>query len=358
MTVPSFKFIKKKDKMQRTAKLLCLILGLLLLLLAGCDDKLDMEVGISACSYPCLNPDGDLLAVLVGLKVKGQDRSAVLETRPVLLKLNEKSFLKSYRQLKGWVFRDMAWRPAHDNQLYYVTYEKVFNTNSNSFGSLYDNSTEKWFKPGAGKLLKLDVNSDGNFPTVISQKDYPAILACLKWSPDGKTLAGLALNPTGQYQSIISGEFAISSDGGKSSELIGIKKAVGNPVWLNENELYLRTDKNTIVKISRGNQGYEITETLTTDFDVILTGSFQEKPVYISYPRKDENGRSLDKSRRLFVGDKLIYETENLRFNSITFSENIVLEADKKIIILNENLSLCHERELARKTHLLNFQPK
>lgn len=327
---------------------LCLILVSFLLLPAGCDDKSDMEPGISA--FSCFNSDGDILAVLVGLKVKGWDRCALSETTPFLLKLNEKSLLKSYQQLDVWVFRDMAFRPAHDNQLYYVTFEKIFGS-----GGFYEHSSGRQFKWGAGKLVMYDADSDDNITTTISQNCYPNILSCFRWSPDGKTLAGLAIRPNSHI--LNRGEFTVSFDGGMTYESTGIEM-LGYPAWLNDNELYLRTDDNTIVKVSRDGQKFKITEKLTKDFSIGLRGTFQEKLVYNASPRKDDKGKSPDKLTRVFVGDKLIYETDDPYTNAFVFKDRIVVEVkNKRLLIFDENLSMFHERRLGRKTDFLNIQP-
>ena len=330
-------------------KNLCLILGFFLLLLTGCNDKSDVEAGISSFSY--FNSDGDILAVLVGFKLKGQDRPAVLETRPVLLEFNAKSLLKSYQPLEDWVVRDMAWRPAHDNQLYYMTFEKVFNTDDNPFGSFYDNSTEKWFKRGTGNLIMFEANSDDNSSTTISQNARLNAIRCFNWSPNGKILAGSITQSNQVY-----GELVVSFDGGKTFESTEIKMA-GYPAWTNDKELYLGTSNNTILKVLWDGQNFIVKEELTKDFRIGLRGSFQEKPVYVAWPCKDDKGEYLDETRRLFVGDTLIYETKEQYPKVFVFTDNIVVEADKKVMIFDENLSVCHEKHLARKTHLLNFQP-
>lgn len=241
----------------------CLILGSFLLLLAGCDDELDVETGISAFSN--LNSDGDILAVLVGSKVKGRDRPAVSETKPVLLTLNDKSLLRSHQQIEDWVIRDMAWRPAHDNHLYYVTFGKVFGGG----GGFYEYSSGRWFTRGPGKLVMFEARSNDNATTAISQDGYPNILSCFRWSPDGAILAGLAVRPTSQM--LNSGELAVSFDGGKTCEATGIEMS-GYPAWLNNDELYLTTNRDTIARVSRDSQSFRIVEELTKDFGVRLKG--------------------------------------------------------------------------------------
>lgn len=328
---------------------LILILVLFLVLLAGCRDKSDLktEIGISSFSYP--NPDGDMLAVLVGSKVKGKDRPAVLDTNPVLLKFNDNFSLNTYRKIDDWVFRDMAWNPVHGNRLYYATFEKLYESDS---GKLYEQSSRSFFGLGAGQLLMLDSNSDDII--TISQKNYPNILSCFRWSPDGKILAGLARKP--ESQRLNSGELAVSFDGGKTSELTGINIS-SYPVWLNNKEIYVKTDNKTIARVLQDGQDFKISEILEKDCEILLNGSFQKKPVLIAYPRKDVKGNSLDKLRRLFVGNKLIYETGNPYLNVITFADQIIVEADQKVLIYDKSLSLVHEKSLKRRTHLLNFQP-
>jgi len=330
-------------------KELYLILGLFFLLL-GCEAKSDIELETGISSFSHQNPDGDILAILVGLKVKGWDRPAASETKPVLLKLKDNYSLESYQQLDDWVIGGMVWHPADDNQLYYVTFEKVFG----SGGTSYEQSSGKFFKRGIGKLLMLDTNSSNGVISTISHNSYPNILSCFRWSPDGNILAGLAIKPGSQF--IGSGELTVSFDGGKTSILTGIEMS-GSPAWLNDKELFLRND-NTIIKASLYGQSFKVTETIANDFDIILVGSFHEKPVYIAFPRKDKKGESLDKLRRLFVGDGLIYETDDPYFPVFVFTDNIVVETEKKVIIFDENFSLCHERRLDQGMHLLNFQPK
>lgn len=335
--------------MGKTKKFYYIIPCLLLLLLSGCNDESKMEVAISQNSY--LNSEGDILSFLVGLRIKGQDRPASLETRPFLLKVNEKMMLKSVRQISNdWVFRDMGWRPATGNLFYYMTFERVYGS-----GPFYEPSSNRFFKRGDGKLMMLDADSDYDAPTEISQGGFPNV-TLFHWSPDGSILAGLSTKPDSEQ--VNSGELAISYDGGKTFALTGINMH-GGPLWLNSNELYLMPDHgHTIIKVFCDGSNVRITETFSReDCQIIFNGLLDEKIVYTAYPRKDDESKPLDKSRRLFVGNELVHETNDTFFRVFTFPYNIVIESDNRILIYDENLSVCHERRLGRNTHLLNFQP-
>ncbi len=113
------------------------------------------------------------------------------------------------------------------------------------------------------------------------------------------------------------------------------------------------------MKVLRNGQDFKITETLKIeDCQISLIGVFQQKPVYIAYPRKDEDGNCLDKLRRLFVGDRLIHETDNPKTTFLTFTDTIAIEGDGRITIYDKNLSVCHERYWGQNTDLLDFCPK
>lgn len=325
--------------MQRTKKIY-LFLGLLLFSLTCCDAKkgIETEIGIGGNSY--LNPEGDVLAILVGPRVKrGAWPALAGQLQIVLLELNGESSLDNYRHIKAQdkVFRDMAWNPTDANKLYFTTFNDVLD-------------------PREGELLVLDVSSENSVVTTIKQLDvYPAISTCFNWSPDGRVLAGLARKPP--YRLVNSGELAVSYDGGRTCELTGIDM-YGNAVWLNNKELYLMMDHDhTIVKVLYDGQGFKIKETLLAEnYQISLVGCFNKKPVYVAFPRRDEKGRYLDKARRLFVGDQLVYEAD-VYLRVVVSTGKIAVEADKKVMIFDENLSVCHERRLAPKTRLLNFQP-
>ncbi|MBN1125489.1 MAG: hypothetical protein JXA82_10810 [Sedimentisphaerales bacterium] len=324
-----------------------LMLVLVLLLLSGCNDEADTETGISAFSY--LNPDGDILAILVGSKVKGWDRPAVSETKPVLLFLGDDSSRKSCQQLEEWVIRDMAWRPAHGNQLYYAAFTKIYDDS----GGYYERSTRRWFRRDEGRLVMFNATSNDNVSTVISKDGYPNILSCFRWSPDGTILAGLAIMPTNQL--LNSGVLAVSFDGGKTCEGTGIEMS-GFPMWSSNNELYVTIGQNTIAKVSWDGQRFKIVDSLKKDFDIGLKGSFRGKPVYSTSHRKDAQEKVQDRTS-LFIGDHLLYETKDPYLNVLVLTDWIAIESDKKIMLLDENFSLQHEKYLGSKTHLLNFFP-
>ena len=328
------------------------MLCLTLLFLSGCDDKVDMRACINASSY--LNAEGSTMAILVGSSVQGQDRPAVSETHPVILHLNNDFSLKKFCQLQDEVFREMDWRPNRDNCFYYVTYEKIYGSGSFS-GPFYEPSSKKWFKRGTGTLMKLDADLGCNSLVKINQDDHPVNMTCLRWSPDGSLLAGLIPKPSSELQN--SGTLAISYDGGRTSELTKIDM-YSQPVWLNNKELYLMVDHDhTIARVLCDGSDVRIAETFSQkDCQILFEGIFKGEIVYTAYPRKDEKGKYIDKSRRLFVGDRLIYETDNALFRVFVFPQNIVLEADNKILIFDKSLFVCHEKTLGLNMHILNFQ--
>jgi len=331
-------------------QVLYLMLGLSLLLSTGCNDKRDLETAIS--QYSCLNSKGDILAILIGLKIKGWDCPAALETHLVLLKLDENSSLNSYKHYGDWVFRDMAWRPGHNNHFYYTTFEKVYGS-----GFFYEPKSEKWFKRGIGRLMMLDASINNSLATQISQDGHPHIITNFQWNPNGSLLAGMAFKPLSQL--INSGELAVSYDEGRTCELTGIDMHSGL-VWLNNKELYLMTDQNhTIAKVLCDGRNVMITERFIQEScQIAFNGIFDKKLVYTAYPRKNEKGQYIDKSRRLFVGDKLIYETDNPLFRVFAFPDTIIMEADESVFIFDENLSVCHKRLLDRNIHILNYHPE
>lgn len=339
----------------------CLIMVVFFPFSVIADDKLEFETGISCISD--LNPDGDILAVLVGLKLKERDMPAVLDSKPVLLKMNKKSSLNTYQQLDDF-YDYMAWRPAHGNQLYYLTFERIYDPNATNYLEFeYEFSSKRFYKKGTCNLLMVDADSDDALQTTVSTslkddpKYYPDVMSYFDWNPNGTILAGLTINSK-LYPSDV-GEFAVSFDGGKTSKSTGIKMH-RHPFWKNNHELYLMTDHDhTIVKVLRNGQDFKITETLKIeDCQISLIGVFQQKPVYIAYPRKDEDGNCLDKLRRLFVGDRLIHETDNPKTTFLTFTDTIAIEGDGRITIYDKNLSVCHERYWGQNTDLLDFCPK
>ena len=331
-------------------RVLCLVLGPFLLVMAACDHKLPMEPGLHIFSL--LNPDGDILAVQVGLKLKNQDRPAYTEMRPVLLKLDEDSHLKSHHQLKDFVINDLAWRPGHGDQLYYATFEEVYSKDGHLIGSF-----GRRFKYANGKLVVVYASLNENPATTITQEGDLKILSGIRWSPDGKILAGLVSDSAGER--LGSGELGFSFDGGVTCESSGIKMNwLFGWQWLNNNELFIRTDQDSFAIISSDGQKFQITETIKKDFNFSLSGFFQEKPVYTAYSRKDSKGNYLDERVRLFVGDQLIYETDNPYYHTIVFEDGIIFRADDKVMVFDEHLSICHEMPLEEKTHLLNFHAK
>jgi hypothetical protein len=329
-------------------QVLYLMLRLSLLLSTGCNDNLETAIS----QYSCLNSKGDILAILIGSKIKGWDCPAALETHPVLLKLDENSSLNSYKHYGDWVFHDMAWRPGHNNHFYYTTFEKVYGS-----GFFYEPNSEKWFKRGIGRLMMLDASINNSLATQISQDSYPNIITHFQWNPNGSLLAGMAFEPSSQL--INSGELAVSYDGGRTCELTGIDMH-SDLVWLNNKELYLMTDQNhTIAKVLCDGRNVMITERFIQEsYRITFNGIFDKKLVYTAYPRENEKGQYIDKSRRLFVGDKLIYETNNPLFRVFAFPDTIILEADESVFIFDENLSVCHKRLLGRNIHILNYHPE
>lgn len=322
------------------------LVGLFLVSLSGCD-RIGKEPGLSWFSY--LNPDGDVLAVQVGLKYEGSSKPAVTDLRPVLLKLDEDSHLKSCHELKDDVLGNMAWRPGYDDLLYYSTFEEIYGEDGRLIGSF-----GRRYKYGNGKLKLVEADRDKYPTTTIVQDDSQKILSSLSWSPDGKILAGLVSDSEGDR--LGGGELGFSYDGGETCEPSGIKTG-WRVRWKNNNELFIRTGQRSFAIILRQGNKFKITETIKKDFNFGLEGFFKGKPVIVAYSREDSEGNDLDKKRRLFVGDQLIYETDNYGTHAIVCEDKIVFKADDKVMIFDESLSVCHQMPLEGK-YLLDFHPK
>lgn len=328
----------------------CSLFCLCLVLIGGCDDGSGSELGLYAYSY--MNPSGDILAILVGIKSDEQGRPAVSELKPVLLHLDEHSSLERYQQLDDFLYRgDLDWRPSYGNQLYYATYEIVYDDE----GSFMGFGGGKRFSFGEGMLVMFDADSENYLKTIISSNKYPANLQFFRWSPNGQMLAG-RVYPTGRLDR---GELAISQDGGETHELTGIEYS-GFPIWINDDELYLNSasDKNTILMVSQVGQNFTIKRNLSKDFSIFLRGVFHEKPVYTATSFSDDPTEMQGKLYKVFVGDELIHETvERLLYRDvIVCSDRIAVGTDRRVLIFDENLTVCHERLLPEKTRLLDFQ--
>lgn len=306
-------------------KYLCLILALFLLLLAGCDKKPNMHIDI----FSYLRPDGKSMAIRVGPEVGRNHPPNFNECNAVLLELEGIS-LKRYHIIETQESVDfsMAWHPVFSEQLYLSTLNKLNPKNSSS--------------PG-GEFLRFSGNSETHSITTISRFDVPPnISGTFSWSPDGKVLAGLAVSWPHQLHK---GKLAISNDGGKTVKLTEIPMWFGSrPVWLNDKEFYFQPNKKTIAKVMVEGLDARLIETIVESEDtVLLRGSFKGECVYC-------------KGKGLFVGEKLILQSKYPLYFAKA-DKYIIAEADRKVVIFDENLSVCHERPLEENTRLLNFSP-
>lgn len=321
--------MKKNGKLQRIIEIQCVILALILLSLTSCNRK--ERIKIDTFSYP--SPDGKTIAIRVGPERKGYPDSPpkLDECKLVLLELEGVS-LKQYHSIETqkYVYVDMAWNPLDTSQLYFATMNKI-----NPFKSEGERPE--------GELIRLTLKNEGYSLETMSQfNKYPNISSAFSWSPDGSILSGQAID----WPHIVPhGKLAVSYDNGQNIKLTDISTFHGTPVWISNDELYVRQDGETILRVLRDRQKFIIAEKFVESKEAIyLCGSIKGQLVY----------RTKD---TVFVGEKAILNSKHT-LRLVKADKYILAESDGKIVIFNDDLKLYYERVLNKQTHLLNFCSK
>lgn len=320
-------------------------------LFSGCKKKAELVPAISQFGAT-VNPKGDVLAFLVG--VGDQERSGVLDAQPVLVYLDEAGNRESVQRHDDWVLYNLCWRPGSESVLIYFTFERIYCPLSE--GHFYEAKTNRWSRLGPARLVQVNTDQSRSTSRAVTLPDHFEHVTLLAWSPDGKIItAALRLRDDSPKESEFQNKLIISYDEGKTFHESDFP-AFGRAYWLNNHEFYIMSDfEDTIAKVDCKRQKLTMTEVLAQpDFSIVLAGVFLGEPVYMAYPQKigDEY---IHKSRRFFVGNRLLYETDNHICGVRARRDYLVLWADGKIMIFDENLSVTHERPLEKGTQPFTF---
>ncbi len=323
-------------------------------LFSGCKKKAELVPAVSHFTAG-VNQEGDVLAFLVGVGHRGGPGG--LDAQPVLVYLDEAGNRECFQRHDDWVLNNLCWRPGSESVLSYFTFERIYGTLSE--GKFYEAKTNRWSRLGPARLVQINTDQSRSTSQALTLPDHFEHITRLAWSPDGKIItAALRLRDDSLKESEFQNKLIISYDEGKTFYESDFP-AFGRAYWLNNHEFYIMSDfEDAIARVDCKGQKLTMTEVLAQpDFSIVLAGVFLGEPVYMAYPQKigDEY---IHKSRRFFVGNCLFYETDNHICIVRARRDHLALEADGKVIIFDENLSVTHKRPLKKGTQLFTFHPE